>query len=1237
MKARHFNASFVMSRDAAAKKYIPRLEAQYEQALRANARRAATAYRDKATVQMSAAGGPQANGRPTIPEIINQNALDASLRAKTLTSRRGIVQTIIDGLGLSAAAKKAHSLPVIRSVLSAQEDRTLRTAQQAVTDGVAAVIEQSFNDGLSVPHTADAIQEKLYGLARWQAVQMARTDLISLGNGASYAGADILGEQAPAYKTWVSAGDETVRPSHSDADGQSVPVDDTFDVGDEQLMYPGDPEGSDDETINCFPADTLVECPALRATMRRWYEGDVVRVSLASGDVLTATPNHPVLRADGLWTAIGEIEEGDYLVSATSLGKRTGAPDPDRPPVAISEVHRLADSASDPHRVRTSPPDLHGDGTDGEVEVVTVNGSLLVDVEAATEEEIAQFGFALTALARLRSCGGDVSPLVNGWAERRRGLAAGVISGDRERSSLPLIESLHPDGVGFASAADGQTKLTESPDDGGPTRSYRFGDGEDGFPGRVSLAEVVEVKRETMHGFVYNLDTGDGWYTANSVVARNCRCTLVYTDTEDATFAHSDFGGIVEGLTEPDDAALSAATHATIGDTMKSLTAADFSAKQRDKLANQGEAMPDGSYPIRNRSDLANAIQSLGRAKDEAAVKAHIIKRARALKATDALPKSWSITAGAFENGLLDLVGDVAELIADELTQAAQIASNLNAPEVAAYLLSRAATLCGAYPDADEAVEPGESDAMAASAMVAGASPLAEVLKPTLANVVSMYLSSHGSHWDVNGSDFAEYHALFGEIYDDVHDSIDPLAENILKLGGRAPIGLTEISSLATVPIVMDTGEPGSLAAQLNVVNDQVIESLQASFAVATSLDEQGVANFLADRIDSHQKWRWQLNASLGKSVDAAPDSGDILTASAAGLAPMQPPKAWFEVPEADEPTALTITSDGQVYGHAALWDVCHTGIPGRCTTAPRSPTGYQFFHLGAVETVEGATVPVGKITINTGHAPLTASRQQAASHYDHTGSVVAHVRAQDGKHGIWISGALRPDAPETKVHALRAASLSGDWRQVNGKLEMIGLLAVNVPGFPVPRTQSLAAGGELLDEQETLALVAAGVSISITVDDDGTVSTGQPSAPAEEPIVAAPVSQEDELVQAKLDALGRIAAGPPPMSRLRAAANGNLTAAVRLNIEVKNDPKARLSKTLLASAAGLEREIAYQITYFRDHGHWPATQMSGATLASGELNAAQQIGAFMIENPSSPDTAAVRAILNAKGLLLTQ
>jgi len=66
-----------------------------------------------------------------------------------------------------------------------------------------------------------------------------------------------------------------------------------------------------------------------------------------------------------------------------------------------------------------------------------------------------------------------------------------------------------------------------------------------------------------------------------------------------------------------------------------------FSEEKREKLADKGLAMPDGSFPIETEKDLKNAIKAHGRAKDVEAAKKHIVKRAKDLKKEDLIPQEW--------------------------------------------------------------------------------------------------------------------------------------------------------------------------------------------------------------------------------------------------------------------------------------------------------------------------------------------------------------------------------------------------------------------------------------------------------------------------------------------------------------------------------------------------------------------------------------------------------------------
>lgn len=183
---------------------------------------------------------------------------------------------------------------------------------------------------------------------------------------------------------------------------------------------------------------------------------------------------------------------------------------------------------------------------------------------------------------------------------------------------------------------------------------------------------------------------------------------------------------------------------------------------------------------------------------------------------------------------------------------------------------------------------------------------------------------------------------------------------------------------------------------------------------------------------------------------------------SAVAPAPLKPPREWFFMEEPSRPTPITITAEGQLHGHLYVWGECHTGFPDECVMAPRSSSGYSYFHLGQLETAEGEVLPVGKLTYDAPHAAMHDNLQAASRHYDQTGQVGAFVRATDGEIGIWLSGAVKSDISPEGLRDLRANPPSGDWRSLNHSLELVAALAVPVPGFPVKREMALAASGEV-------------------------------------------------------------------------------------------------------------------------------------------------------------------------------
>ena len=183
---------------------------------------------------------------------------------------------------------------------------------------------------------------------------------------------------------------------------------------------------------------------------------------------------------------------------------------------------------------------------------------------------------------------------------------------------------------------------------------------------------------------------------------------------------------------------------------------------------------------------------------------------------------------------------------------------------------------------------------------------------------------------------------------------------------------------------------------------------------------------------------------------------------------PMTPPADWFKDPRLTKPTPIVVDEDGRIYGHIAAWNVNHIGLP-RATKPPRSRSKYAYFHTGVLRTAEGTDTPVGQLTLAGGHAPLNADAASAAKHYDDTASAVADIHVGEDEYGIWCAGSLRPNLDELQIRALRASAPSGDWRPINGSLELVAICQVNVPGFPTAR--AMVASGKVM------ALVAAGAS----------------------------------------------------------------------------------------------------------------------------------------------------------------
>jgi starvation-inducible DNA-binding protein len=132
-----------------------------------------------------------------------------------------------------------------------------------------------------------------------------------------------------------------------------------------------------------------------------------------------------------------------------------------------------------------------------------------------------------------------------------------------------------------------------------------------------------------------------------------------------------------------------------------------------------------------------------------------------------------------------------------------------------------------------------------------------------LSNTVIFSFKAQGHHWNVKGMKFHMFHEFFGEIYEDVQDSIDPMAENLLKLGSHAPHNLVEFAKYSALEDSPECKNVQMMLEDLSRANQVFIEDLNQGIELAGKCREYGIADFLGVRVDMQKKWQWQITAHL--------------------------------------------------------------------------------------------------------------------------------------------------------------------------------------------------------------------------------------------------------------------------------------------------------------------------------------------------------------------------------------
>jgi hypothetical protein len=229
-------------------------------------REAAAGFLAHVTDHLAAAGDetpPPDWSPPSIDEVIAADRLQGWLRDATGPIRKKAVEAWVNAFGRDVVGISfSLSSPWFGAVIEGSAAHIAGITETTRRE-VIALLARAYQDGLGIPAASELIRSAVTGSAGARADMIARTEFQRIANGSAMAGVNIVSNATGErfVKRWLCApGAEHPRHENYDGlDGQTVPLDATFQVGDADLAYPGDPDGDPGETIGCRCTVTFEE------------------------------------------------------------------------------------------------------------------------------------------------------------------------------------------------------------------------------------------------------------------------------------------------------------------------------------------------------------------------------------------------------------------------------------------------------------------------------------------------------------------------------------------------------------------------------------------------------------------------------------------------------------------------------------------------------------------------------------------------------------------------------------------------------------------------------------------------------------------------------------------------------------------------------------------------------------------------------------------------------------------
>ena len=140
---------------------------------------------------------------------------------------------------------------------------------------------------------------------------------------------------------------------------------------------------------------------------------------------------------------------------------------------------------------------------------------------------------------------------------------------------------------------------------------------------------------------------------------------------------------------------------------------------------------------------------------------------------------------------------------------------------------------------------------------------LIEAAKVVMADTFRFYLKAHYYHWNVEGPNFPQYHELFSDIYTEVWESLDGIAEQIRTMETYVPGSFGRFAELSQISDEREQVEAREMIKRLYNDNLLVLENIKLAFKAAEEAENYAFNDLMAEREAAHKKHGWMLRSTL--------------------------------------------------------------------------------------------------------------------------------------------------------------------------------------------------------------------------------------------------------------------------------------------------------------------------------------------------------------------------------------